>query len=188
MIAGKKVILFDFEPKDLPDFVRLHREDRRGYMQDMCLKNMTDEEATKYVVALLATSRIKIWTVYTKEGKGARFAGFVYITDMTSFSCTINGIMDQQFAKGVVKLIRDKKYTYSEDALRTALRYLFNGAGFRRIDAFALSSNRRSIALEKKVGFKEEGLARKAVKIDDDTFSDRVNFGLLKEEFDNGQE
>jgi RimJ/RimL family protein N-acetyltransferase len=80
-------------------------------------------------------------------------------------------------------MIREQKYTYSEDALRTMIKHLFNGVGYNRLEAFTLATNRRALALEKKVGFVKEGVSRKACKIDDQTYIDIVNLGLLKEEY-----
>jgi hypothetical protein len=187
-LIGKKVILFEFLPADLEHFVKLHREDKLGFMQDCCLKKMTEDEAKNYVRALVLTGQIQCWSVYTKDGKNSHRAGFIYLGDKSSFSCQVSGIMDNEFAKGITKRIREGKYTYSEDALRVILDYCFNKLNFIRVASSILPVNKRALALSKKAGFEEEGIMRKSFKLDDDVFSDVVKLAILKEEYQNGKE
>jgi len=182
-LIGKKVILFEFLPADLEHFVKLHREDKLGYMQGYCLKDMSEDEAKNYVKALVLANQFYCWSVYPKEGKNSHRGGFIYLTDVSHFSAQVSGIMDSEFAKGVTKRIREGKYTYSEDALRVILDYCFNKLNFLRISSSILSTNRRALALSKKVGFTQEGLFKKAFQANENTYSDVVKLAIMKEEY-----
>ena len=184
---GKKVILFDLVKDDLEHFVKLHRDDTKGHLQAMSLHKMTEEEALEYTKAMILTNQIKVFSVMTKEGKASRRIGFIYLGNMTSFSCAVSGIMDNSIAKGLMRQLRKGKYTYSEDSFNTIIKNCFN-KGYRRIETSALVSNRRGVALIKKVGFKEEGRARKACRLDEDKFVDILRFGLLKEDKEEKEE
>lgn len=185
IVYGRKVVLFPMEMVDFPQFLKLHREDSKGYLMKYCLKNMTDEEAAIYLIALLAAGQIKVWSVFTKEGRKSHCIGFIYLSDMTSFSATITGIMDSAVAKGVVKLIRHGKYTFSEDTLRAMYAHCFNGMGLSRLDTQILANNRRALNIAKKAGFIEEGRFRDAYKCDD-AFYDIITLAILKKETENG--
>ena len=68
-IIGKRIILFELEVRYFDDFVKLHREDRSGYLNRFCLKKMTEDEARHYLAACIASMQIVPFTVITKEGK-----------------------------------------------------------------------------------------------------------------------
>ena len=74
-IIGKKVVLFELQPLDIPNFVEVHREDKHGYMQSMNLSKMTQEEGEKYVFMLLTSLQMIAFVVMTKEGKASRKVG-----------------------------------------------------------------------------------------------------------------
>ena len=185
-VIGKKVILFEIEPRDFKDFSELHRKDKHGYLQQFCLKKMSEDEAYHYVASKFAFGHVVGFSVMTKEGKAARRAGYVYICDMTERACTVSGVMDIEFAKGLGKLIRKDKYTYSEDALRTLVSWIFkNFPKVDRIETDVVSKNGRALALVKKVGFVKEGTLRRYIDIDG-VSEDLVINSILREEHNNG--
>ena len=186
ILYGKKVVLFDFRPEDLEHFVKLHREDKFGYMQQYCLKKMTQEEGIKFVTALILSNQIKCWAVYIKNNKGKNCAGFIYLSNMTSFSANISGIMDVEIIRGLLKQIRHDKYTFAEDSIRTLISHCFNGVGLSRIETTVLSNNRRALALDKKIGFVNEGRFREAFQMDN-AFYDVIQLAILKREWNNGK-
>lgn len=181
-IIGKRVILFDFAPNDLDHFTELHREDKNGVMGRFCLAKMTEDEAKNYITLLITTGQIKIWSVFTKEGKATRKVGYIYLTEISPFSCQVVGILDKSIIKGISKFIRRGKYTFSEDALRTISKWAFNGAGFHRIEYRTFSNNILSRKLAEKSGFIKEGTLRKSFRIDD-KFLDVVIYSALKNEY-----
>ena len=186
IIYGKKVVLFSLEPVDLPHFIKLHREDKKGNLQEMCLRGMSEDEAEKYIRMLLLTRQIKVWSVYTKDVKNSHRIGFIYLYNMTSFSTGISGVMDSEIVKGLGKVIRDGKYTYSEDTSRAMIDFCFNKLNLHRVETSILESNHRSLLLTKKVGWKEEGKARDAIKIDDG-YKDLILLSILDKDWKNGK-
>jgi len=181
-IIGKRVLLFPLEIVDLDHFIQLHREDKNGMMGRFCLREMTKEEARKYVLTLLATGQIKAWACYSKEGKASKKIGYIYLTDVTPFSCKIVGILDKEVLRGLLKVIKRGKYTFSEDALRTMVSWCFNGAGFNRIEYRTFSDNLLSRRLAERAGFIKEGVLRKSFKVDEE-FKDMVIYSILKDEY-----
>lgn len=190
ILYGQKTILFDFVPADLPHFVKLHREDMRGFLHRYCLKKMTEQEGMKFTAAMFLTGQLKCWSVYLKQNSIKNLmenkrAGFIYIDNLTSFSANISGVMDSAVMKGLLKQIRRDKVTFAEDSSRTLINHLFSDLGLHRIETSVLADNRRSLALMKKIGFVEEGRLRESFRLDDEKFVDVVQFGLLKKEWEN---
>jgi ribosomal-protein-alanine N-acetyltransferase len=70
---------------------------------------------------------------------------------------------------------------YSKDALQCLLIYLFK-KGMHRIDAEVYEFNKISLSLLTNLGFKKEGIKRKA-HFDGKNYHDIVILGLLKEDF-----
>lgn len=182
ILKGRKTMLFPFHIVDVKDFVRLHRNDKHGYMGRFCFKYMTEGESITYLHALIATNQIHIWTVTTKEAK-PRFVGFVYVSDVEKYKCTMGGSMDSLFAKGLSRELRRDKYTYSEDAFRALINHVFTSTMIR-IEADVVEDNRMSLALCKKVGFSIEGVRRKSMEMDGKFFN-VIYLSLLKEEYRN---
>jgi RimJ/RimL family protein N-acetyltransferase len=184
-IIGRKVILFKMEVSDLGHFVKLHREDRLGYMQRYSLKEMTEEEARKYMAINLLGGQILVFLVMTKEGKVSRKAGYVYFSDMTKNACAINGIMDREFAKGLSKVLRKDKYTYAEDSLRTATNWVFSMFDdMERVEINVVEDNHAALRLSEKCGFKKEGILRHYLK-NSSKYHDVVVLSMLREEYKN---
>lgn len=185
ILYGKKTISFPIIYDDLGHLVSLLHEDKMGYMGKFCLKNMTIEQATEYAHRMIMSNEIVVWSVFTKEGKASRRGGYIYLTDITPFSCEVGGIMDINFAKGLTKHLRSDKYTYAEDAFRALLKHAFEVGNMERCQSVILEFNRRSIALDYKIGFKREGIMRKAFEFEGKLINLHI-FSLLKEEFCHG--
>ena len=169
-------------PNDIPIFVRLHMNDKNGYLQRFCLKKMTEDESKSYVANCLLLGEIIAFTVITKEGKASRIAGFMYLSEITERSCAVNGIMDPAFAKGLGKLLRQDKYTYSEDSLRTMVNWIFTQyPSMHRIVAEALEANRPALKLFQRAGFTQEGILRDYFYMDGQYFNTTIHSLLRKE-------
>lgn len=185
-IIGRRVILFEVEPRDFKDFAALHRQDTKGYLHRYSLHKMTEEEAENYVKACFVMGQILAFTIMTKEGKAARRAGYIYLTDLEKHGCTIIGCLDKEFLKGLGKQLRKDKYTFSEDALRTLVDWTFkNCPHVHRIQSDVVGSNRLSVKLMERAGFKKEGVLRDYLKLDDH-FEDMIIFSKLRTDT-NGQ-
>lgn len=181
-LSGRKTMLFPFHINDMLSFIRLHRNDRKGYLGQFCFKYMSEAEAVNYLHHLLTFNKIHIWTAYSKE-INSRFVGFVYLSDIEKFKCVISGVMDTEFVKGLSRELRRDKYTYSEDAFRALIKHAFT-TSIIRIEANCTESNRLSFNLCKKVGFVSEGCRRKAMEMDGE-FYNVLYLSILKEEFKN---
>lgn len=181
-IIGKKVVLFEIQPVDFTAFAKAHREDEKGYMQKLCLKRMTQEEAEGYVGMLVYSLQLQAFTVLTKEGKSSRRAGFVYISDLSETGCQVGGIMTKEFMAGLSRQIKRGKYTYSEDSLVTLINWCFaTFPKMNRIEIDVVEENKLSLALVERAGFTKEGTLRDYLTIDGDTKNVVVHSILKKE-------
>jgi RimJ/RimL family protein N-acetyltransferase len=72
---------------------------------------------------------------------------------------------------------------YGTEAVSLMLKECFEQLNLHRVSWWTYSENKASIALAKKMGFKEEGRLRENVFFDN-TFHDTVVLGLLKNEYD----
>lgn len=82
--------------------------------------------------------------------------------------------------------IGNKKYRsggYGSEAKELVLRFAFESLGLNRIGSLVLSSNLRSIAYNKKCGYKIEGTLRQA-KFSGGKFVDEVIMSILREDWD----
>lgn len=71
---------------------------------------------------------------------------------------------------------------YATAAARAVLEYAFAERRLERVEANALATNEASRAVIEKLGFVEEGRERAAFHVDGERV-DRVNYGLLREEW-----
>lgn len=180
ILKGRKTMLFPFHINDMAAFIKIHRADKKGYLGQFSFKYMSEAEAINYLHALMVTNQIHIWTVYTKEIK-SRFVGFVYLSNIEKFKCTISGVMDAEFVKGLSRELRRDKYTYAEDAFRALIRHAFT-TFIVRVESDCMEENRLSFNLCKKVGFVLEGIRRKAMEMDGN-FYNVIYMSILKEEY-----
>jgi ribosomal-protein-alanine N-acetyltransferase len=70
---------------------------------------------------------------------------------------------------------------YMTEALKATLEFAFDHLGLHRIEAACLPSNAASRRLLAKLGFREEGLARRFLRINN-AWEDHVLFGILRED------
>lgn len=68
------------------------------------------------------------------------------------------------------------------EAERLMLEYAFNTLNLHRVEAYIYKTNPRSLAVAKKVGFREEGILRKREYLNGE-YVDCMALGILKEEF-----
>jgi ribosomal-protein-alanine N-acetyltransferase len=67
------------------------------------------------------------------------------------------------------------------DALKALIPFVFRTLGLHRIEAACLTANEASKALLERVGFRQEGLARRYLLING-VWSDHLLFALLADE------
>jgi ribosomal-protein-alanine N-acetyltransferase len=71
---------------------------------------------------------------------------------------------------------------YASNALQLVLKWLFSELNIHRVTLETYATNKRAFKFFKKIGFKQEGIAREA-HFSDGTFDDIICCGLLKREF-----
>ncbi|MBW5481031.1 GNAT family N-acetyltransferase [Streptomyces bambusae] len=76
---------------------------------------------------------------------------------------------------------------HGSEAMRLLVDHLFGAFPLRRLELDTWSGNERAVRAFSRLGFREEGRRRQAVR-QGDTFHDRVLFGLLREEWTHGAE
>ena len=69
---------------------------------------------------------------------------------------------------------------YATEAVKRIIDYAFNDLGLHRIEANIMPENKASMAVVEKCGFKNEGLARKYLKING-KWEDHIHMTLLNE-------
>jgi hypothetical protein len=77
------------------------------------------------------------------------------------------GIIDKSALKGLGKILKQGKYSFSEDTLVTMSKFCFDTEGFERLEYKVFTDNTLSLKLAKKAGFVKEGVLRHAFMIDD---------------------
>ena len=101
---------------------------------------------------------------------------------MTATGCMVSGVMDTEFVRGLGKLLRKDKYTYSEDALRTLVQFVFEKIpAVSRIETNVLIKNKLGLKLVERAGFKKEGVLRQYLQIDD-VLEDVAVYSILRNE------
>jgi ribosomal-protein-alanine N-acetyltransferase len=71
---------------------------------------------------------------------------------------------------------------YMTEALRVVLHFAFTEADLHRVEANVVPANTASIGVLKRLGFRQEGEAKRYLKINGD-WEDHLRFAILKEEF-----
>lgn len=108
--------------------------------------------------------------------KNDKYIGNVYMTDLdeTNRSCQSH------------ILIGDKEYWgqgYAKEALLKAIEYMFNERNINRIQAVVLESNKQSLRMHQKCGYKVEGLLRKSV-FKSGQYQNQYILSILREDYE----
>ena len=124
---------------------------------------------------------------YQKEARlDSAYAFFVFRSedDVLMGGCTLSNIrrgVTQCCALGYWIGERFARQGYMQDAVQALIPFIFSTLGLHRIEAACLPSNEASRNLLGKVGFVQEGLARRYLQINGE-WRDHVLFALLQED------
>ena len=124
---------------------------------------------------------------YQRETRlDSAYAFFVFRTEDNALlgGCTLSNVrrgVTQCCALGYWVGERFARQGYMFDAARALVPFIFKTLGLHRIEAACLPSNDPSKSLLGKVGFREEGLARRYLQINGE-WQDHVLFALLADE------
>ncbi len=180
-IEGKKTILFPFEVTDMDFFYECLKENTNNIFV-FNLKEKTKEQVASEIVWKINNNQLAIFACWTKQGKGARPIGFIYITDFNGWKLNVHGMISKQFLKDIVQQM-EEKYTYTEDGYHTFLKHCFNILNLVKVETIITRENRLAWKIDKKVGFKVDGVLRKQLKDGNGNFHDLVIMSILKEEY-----
>lgn len=177
ILYGKKVTLFPIAEADIEylHFLLKHEGKTMGqvYFKDF-------DSWFAFIAGQILQGQMVVWTAWTKEGKASKKFGFISLSDFTDHRVSIHGFTDKSIMKGIVRLLKDEdKYTFAEDALRTAIDYVFNDLRLHKINSECLWSNVACRRLLEKCGFEREGRIREAVCIERE-YQDIALYGLIK--------
>lgn len=124
---------------------------------------------------------------YAHEARSdTAYAFFVFRTEDDALlgGCTLSNVrrgVTQCCALGYWIGERFSRQGYMFDAIRALVPFIFSTLGLHRIEAACLPSNDASRSLLVKIGFRQEGLARKYLQINGE-WRDHLLFALLAEE------
>lgn len=151
---------------------------------------INDQEVNQYIVRVLPVTREmeSAWITSLTNNNTKVIFGICYQesdTEKLIGTCGLHNInwIDRSAITGVA--IGNKDYWQKKVgsiSFHLLLTYAFINLNLHRISSSALAFNARSIAMHKRLGFKEEGRERKGV-FRHGTYHDIINFGLLRHEF-----
>ena len=124
---------------------------------------------------------------YAQEARGdTAFAFFVFRSqdDVLLGGCTLSNVrrgVTQCCALGYWIGERISRQGYMFDAIRALVPFIFSTLGLHRIEAACLPSNDASKSLLTKLGFRQEGVARRYLQINGE-WQDHLLFALLADE------
>ena len=176
MLRGKSVLLRPFRRSDISYFLKWFNDPEIVQYLDMYLP-MTEMSEEKFIEELGTTraSSDVLLVIEAIEGDSTRPIG----------NCGLHQISpkDHNAAFGII--IGEKDYWskgYGIEATRLLINYGFQQLNLHRISSTAIAFNERSIKLQKKVGFREEGRLRQAI-FKNGQYYDMLQFGILSEEW-----
>ena len=115
---------------------------------------------------------LKFWIFKIEDKK--RIIGMISFTNITNssfLSTTVGYKLDQE----------ELKQGYMIEALRAAIVIIFKELKLHRIEANIMPHNRASMSLVKKLGFEDEGLAKKYLKING-KWEDHIHMTILNKD------
>ena len=178
VIRGKEVYLRYPRVADYLGWSRLRHESRNF------LTPWEPVWATDELTKGAFRRRIKRYQKETRQDSAYAFFVFRAEDDQLLGGCTLSNVrrgVTQCCALGYWIGERFARQGYMHDAVRALIPFIFATLGLHRIEAACLPSNEPSRSLLLKVGFREEGIARRYLQINGE-WSDHVLFALLEDE------
>jgi len=179
LLTGETILLRSFEREDLK---HLHR-----WQNDEDIMRLARSFPDHTI------SREALEARYEKAIKGDDFGQRYYIIEEKSSrkpigwtSLDIHGWTRRATGADIGVAIGEKdrwKKGYGTEVVRLVLREAFEQLNLHRVTWCTFAENEASLALAKKMGFKEEGRTRDSVFFDN-RYHDSVILGLLRDEYD----
>lgn len=116
------------------------------------------------------------FTLYLTDRQTGTIIGRIVAFGMLGGNCS--------FCMLGYKLDRDWQHMgYMHEAMKEVIDILFSEMGMHRIEVYILPKNERSINVVKRLGFKEEGIAEKYMRIFG-RWEDHLRFVMLREDWE----
>jgi len=177
MLQGKKVRLREVRKNDVSNF----------------LKWLNDSEVTQYLTIFLPMMEAseEKWINDLALSKNQTDIVFVIEVKIRKHwvpigNCGIHGINWHNRDAEMGMIIGEKKFWskgYGTEAAKLLVDYAFLQLNLHRVSAGAYSFNIRSIKMQKRAGFIEEGCIRRAV-YKNGQYHDKILLGILQEEWE----
>lgn len=169
-------MLDESSAKDVTNYYKRNR----GFFKKWESYKRDDFFSIEYHERLLSLERSEI-------GNGTRLKLWIYLKENDILIGFINfgNIIRSSFESSFLGFKLDKeqqKHGYMTEALKKALNYYFSVLKLHRVEVNIMPSNLPTQKLVKKLGFTEEGIARKYLKINGQ-WEDHIHFALLREDF-----
>lgn len=172
MIESEKIRLWAIEKDDLIKNYLWANDPELIYLAGMQILPKSYWEITQWYESILREQNRKVYAIKTHEGD---YIGNIELNnlDWRSKSAEIGLIIgDQNF----------RQKGFGNQALQCILELAFKELGLNRLSAHILEYNKPALDLFEKVGFKKEGIMRKAF-FTKDKFHDIICLGILSEEY-----
>lgn len=137
-------------------------------------KQYQEEQLDKELSNIENNNALRLW-IFKKEDENRIIGtvGFSNIVRGVFLSCTLGYKLDKdEINKG-----------YITEAIQKGIEVMFNEFGLHRIEANIMPKNNRSIRVVEKLGFYNEGLAYKYLKING-KWEDHIHMVLLNEKLE----
>lgn len=137
-------------------------------------KQYQEEQLDKELSNIENNNALRLW-IFKKEDENRIIGtvGFSNIVRGAFLSCTLGYKLDKdEINKG-----------YITEAIQKGIEVMFNEFGLHRIEANIMPKNNRSIRVVEKLGFYNEGLAYKYLKING-KWEDHIHMVLLNEKLE----
>jgi len=137
-------------------------------------KQYQEEQLDKELSSIENNNALRLW-IFKKEDENRIIGtvGFSNIVRGAFLSCTLGYKLDKdEINKG-----------YISEAIQKGIEVMFNEFGLHRIEANIMPKNNRSIRVVEKLGFYNEGLAYKYLKING-KWEDHIHMVLLNEKLE----
>lgn len=149
--------------------------------------HINDEETNLFLVLVypLSPGQEREW--YDKMQTDKTKITFAIVENGTDELVGTIGMHDINHINGTASIgcaLRKKFWEkgYGTEAGKLLIEYAFNTLNLRKLNAGAYAFNKRSLALQKKLGFKEEGLLEKQVYRNGE-YHDVVQLALFREDY-----
>jgi RimJ/RimL family protein N-acetyltransferase len=179
MYTGQNVRLRAYSREDIPIRLSYINDDEiANFLTDVIPYPILLHEEEKWFESISSQSDQYKFAIETIEGN--QFIG----------GCSINGVDWKNSVATVGIFIGNKDYWgngYGNDAMNVLISFIFSQMNINKIKLITYSFNKRAIKSFEKCGFVIEGILRREV-FKDGCYYDKINMGMLREEFLRGKD